>query len=90
MKKAVIAALSICCLMGVVTASAAEVQVKTEKTVSAAVDAADEAQKEGPTQKQYVPAKSGEHHEGSLKDRVQKILGAKESAPAVNLAGDEK
>ena len=90
MKKAVIAALSICCLMGVVTASAAEVQVKTEKTVSAAVDAADEAQKEGPTQKQYVPAKSGEHHEGSLKDRVQKILGSKESAPAVNLAGDEK
>ena len=47
MKKAVIAALSICCLMGVVTASAAEVQVKTEKTVSAAVDAADELRKKG-------------------------------------------
>lgn len=44
-EEAVIAALSICCLMGVVTASAAEAGQDGED--HAAVDAADEAQKGG-------------------------------------------
>lgn len=84
------AALSICCFVGAVTASAAEVEVRTEKTVSAAVSATEQAQQEGPTQKQYVPAKNGEHHEGSLKDRVRKILGTEDDMPAVSTSGGEK
>lgn len=88
MKKAVIAALAIGCLAGAVTASAADVQVKTEKRVSAAVGAAEQAQQEGLTQKQYVPAKT--HHEGLLKDRIQAILGKADSKPAVESADEGK
>ena len=90
MKKAVIAALSICCLMGAATASAAEVQVRTEKTVSAAVSATEQAQHEEQTQKQYIPAKTAAHHEGSLKDRVHAILNNQESAPSEVTTGEEK
>lgn len=90
MKKAVIAALSICCLMGAATASAADVQVRTEKTVSAAVSATEQAQHEGQTQKQYIPAKTAAHHEGSLKDRVHAILNNQESAPSAVTTGEEK
>lgn len=90
MKKAVIAALSIGCLMGAATASAADVQVRTEKTVSAAVSATEQAQHEGQTQKQYIPTKTAAHHEGSLKDRVHAILSNQESAPAAVTTGEEK
>lgn len=89
MKKAVIAALSIGCLMGAATASAADVQVRTEKTVSAAVSATEQAQHEGQTQKQYIPTKTAAHHEGSLKDRVHAILSNQESAPAAVTTGEE-